>query len=86
MLLGSDPLKLSGHDSNLRNCEFYGDNYIVSCSDDKTVRLWDLKSCKEIRRLEFPSAVSDLEVSTRNRTLTLTYGSTVAFWNLETLV
>jgi len=81
----ADPIKLSGHNSNLRNCEFYGDNFIVSSSDDKTLRMWDVKTCKEIRRIDFPSPVSDLEVSRSNHFMTITYGATVAFWDLNAM-
>lgn len=79
----AEPLKLSGHESNLRHCLFYGDNHIVSCSDDKTLRIWDVNSGQEVRRLDFPSIVSDIEILQDARILTMTYGSHVAFWNLD---
>jgi serine-threonine kinase receptor-associated protein len=81
----AEPAKMMGHESNLRHCEFYTENIIVSCSDDKTIRLWDVTSAQEIRKLEFPNIVSDIEVSTQNRLLTITHGNTVAFWNLDNL-
>jgi len=81
----AEPLKLSGHESNLRHCLFYGDKCIVSCSDDKTLRIWDVTSGQEVRRIDFPSVVSDIEVGNESRTLTMTYGSHVAFWNLDNL-
>jgi serine-threonine kinase receptor-associated protein len=79
----ADVLKMSGHESNLRHCAFYGDKYVVSCSDDKTLRVWDITIGQEVKKLEFPSVVEDIEVSSVNKTLTLTYGSNVAFWNLD---
>jgi len=81
----ADPVKMTGHESNLRHVAFYGEKYIVSCSDDKTLRLWDTTSAQEIRRLDFPSIVNDIEVNTVNRTLSICYGTMVAFWNLDNL-
>lgn len=83
MLGPVEPIKMTGHESNLRHCEFYTEKFIVSCSDDKTVRLWDVGSAQEVKKLEFPNIVSDIEVSTQNRMLTLTHGNTVAFWSLD---
>lgn len=78
-----DALKMAGHESNLRHVAFFGDKYVVSCSDDKTMKLWDITTGQDIRTLEFPCVVEDIEVSTQTRMLTLAYGNVVAFWNLD---
>jgi len=81
----ADPIKLSGHESNLRHVKFYTDKFIISCSDDKTVRIWDMRSCQEIKRLEFGNIVSDMDVIAQNKCMIVTHGTRVAFWNLDNL-
>jgi len=81
----ADPLKLNGHESNLRHCKFYTDKFVISCSDDKTVRVWDMRTCQEIHRLDFSNIVNDLEINPQKKSMTVTYGSSVAFWNLDNL-
>ncbi|OXA55276.1 serine-threonine kinase receptor-associated protein isoform X2 [Folsomia candida] len=81
----ADALKMAGHESNLRHCAFFGDKCVVSCSDDKTLRLWDINSAQAVRKLEFPCVVEDIQVCYATRILTLTYGNIVAFWDLDTM-
>lgn len=48
----------------------------------QTVRLWDLRTCSQVQRIVCPNEVSDLDIN--DSTLTLCYGNTVAFGNVET--
>lgn len=57
---------MAGHESNLRHCAFFGDKCVVSCSDDKTLRLWDINSAQAVRKLEFPCVVEDIQVGLIN--------------------
>ncbi|XP_026470555.1 serine-threonine kinase receptor-associated protein [Ctenocephalides felis] len=72
----------TGHNGGIKRALFCrGDSCIVSCADDKTMRLWDRTLCKEIHRVDFPAAPSSLELSKDGSILTATHGDTVSFWD-----
>lgn len=75
---------ISGHTSNIKNALFtYFDKRIISASDDKTVRIWDVASGEEIHKLEFPSIPNSIEVSKDGTILVISYGHFTSFWNAE---
>ncbi|ETO08836.1 hypothetical protein RFI_28551 [Reticulomyxa filosa] len=52
-ILGKRNYSLCGHSDIVNNAKFSSDGkMIVSCSNDHTIRLWDVKSRKEIKRFE----------------------------------
>uniref|UniRef100_A0A069DYQ4 Serine-threonine kinase receptor-associated protein n=1 Tax=Panstrongylus megistus TaxID=65343 RepID=A0A069DYQ4_9HEMI len=79
-------LEFSGHSGCIKQAYYLrDDSRVVSCSDDKTLRLWDVKSGQEIDKLEFTMVPNSVEVSQDGQILTVTAGSTVSFWQAETL-
>ena len=54
---------------------------ILSCSDDKTLRLWDRVTGKEIRQVGFSSTPSSIEISPDGTIITLTQGKNITFLN-----
>lgn len=76
----------SGHAGNIKRAIFArNDRYVISCADDKTMRLWDRMSGQETMRVEFNAHPNSLELSRDGNILTVTYGSNVAFFETETL-
>lgn len=81
----SEPEIISNYNSNVRCCLWLNDNkYIVSASDDKTIRLWDVKDKREVNKLELLSAPCDLELSSDEQVLTVASGNKVIFLNALT--
>ncbi|XP_064627901.1 serine-threonine kinase receptor-associated protein-like [Lineus longissimus] len=77
----AEPIQFSGHTSNIRNVMFLdGNKQIVSASDDKTVKVWDATSGKEIQSLEFPRSPISLELAKGGDVLVIAYGPMVSFW------
>ncbi|CAH1799858.1 unnamed protein product [Owenia fusiformis] len=80
----SDPISFNGHTSSIKSAVFTLDGkYIISAGDDKSVRVWEVSSQKEIKKLEFIANPSSLELSQDGKTLTISYGNFVTFYNTE---
>ncbi|XP_015367716.1 PREDICTED: serine-threonine kinase receptor-associated protein [Diuraphis noxia] len=76
----------NGHTSGIKHVMFFqNDRRIISCADDKTVRIWDPLSGKEIHKMEFSAIPTSLEVSRDESIVTIAHGSCVSFWNAESL-
>lgn len=85
-LIITEPLKINGHTSSIRHALFLNDDrWLISASDDKTIRLWDLKSLQEIQRLEFSSIPNDLELSADKNLLTVASANSVSFHEINGL-
>lgn len=85
-LLYIDPVKFSGHSSAVRHALFANDDkWVVSVSDDKTLRFWDRVSEKEIKRVEFNSIPISFELSQDKKILTVCSGNKVSFWDVDSL-
>lgn len=61
------------------------DKFIVSAAEDKTLRLWDRSIGQEVQRVEFNAHPNSIELSADNNILTVTHGTSVSFWETETL-
>jgi serine-threonine kinase receptor-associated protein len=82
----SDPIKFAGHSQAVRHALFVrNDKWLISASDDKTVRFWDRTSGEEIKKLEFGSVPSSVEVSRDGGVLTVCSGEKVSFWDIESM-
>nr|CAD7266629.1 unnamed protein product [Timema shepardi] len=78
----AEPQVFSGHTSGIRHVLFFRDDtHLVSCADDRTLRVWDISSGKETQKLDFNTIPSSLEVSRDGTTLTVTHGNIVSFWD-----
>lgn len=73
-----------GHTSGIKHVIFFrGDKNIVSCADDKTVRVWDRLSGKEVHKLDFPTSPSSIEVSRDGSVITVSHSKNVTFLESE---
>merc|ERR1711862_744794 len=57
---------------------------VVSCAEDKTLKVWDMRSKEAVFSHTFPKAVSGLEISKDNTTWTVGQGEEVSIWNAQT--
>ncbi|XP_011498271.1 PREDICTED: serine-threonine kinase receptor-associated protein [Ceratosolen solmsi marchali] len=82
----AEPQIFSGHTSGLRHVSFYeNDTLLVSCAEDKTMRVWDRHNGKEIRNLDFQSVPRSMEVSKDGSIITTTHSNIVTFWDSKEL-
>lgn len=82
----SDPETYSGHTGVIKRALFCrNDKYVVSAADDKSMRLWDRSAGQEVQRVDFTANPNSLELSTDGNIITVTHGSSVSFWETETL-
>ncbi|XP_021931927.1 serine-threonine kinase receptor-associated protein [Zootermopsis nevadensis] len=80
------PTVFSGHTSGIRHVIFFrGDTHLVTCADDRTLRVWDRTSGQEVQKLDFSAIPSSLEVARDGSTLTVTHGNVVSFWDAQSL-
>ncbi|GBM28273.1 Serine-threonine kinase receptor-associated protein [Araneus ventricosus] len=75
---------MSGHTAAVKKALFLHDeNMVVSAADDKTVRFWDLTSLQDVKKLEFDTSPSSLELSSNGEILVITHGHSVSFYNVK---
>lgn len=80
-----EPDVLGAHQGAISHAQFNGsDQQVVSCAEDKTVKVWDTRSKEAIFSHTFPKAVAALELSRDGSTWTIGQGEEVSFWNAET--
>ncbi|KAJ8915128.1 hypothetical protein NQ315_000380 [Exocentrus adspersus] len=80
------PEVFSGHTGGIRHVSFFRDDtHLVSCADDKTLRVWDRASGKEVQKVEFASTPNSLEVSKDGSVITVAYANHVSFLDSGTL-
>jgi len=65
---GRKPMVLTGHAAAVRALRFLPeDKQLVSCGEDNTVRLWDLKTGENVRTWQQPAWVMDIAVTPDGR-------------------
>jgi serine-threonine kinase receptor-associated protein len=76
----------AGHSGAIKRALFCrNDKCIVSCAEDKAVKIWDRSTGSEIQQVEFATNPSSIEISRDGTILTCTNGSNVSFFEMETL-
>lgn len=76
---------LSGHQGAISHAQYNGsDQQVVSCAEDKTLKVWDMRSKEVIFSHTFTKSVSALELSKDNKMWTVGHAEEVSFWNAET--
>lgn len=82
----AEPQIFSGHGGPLKRALFCrNDKYVISGAEDKTLRLWDRSIGQEVQRIEFNAHPNSIELSADYNILTVTHGTSVSFWETETL-
>jgi len=77
---------ISGHTAAVRHAAFANDDkWLISASDDKSVRIFDRASGSEIKKLDFASIPSSFELSRNGSILSVCSGLKVSFWDVEKL-
>lgn len=80
------PDVFTGHTAGIKHALFFrNDTAIVSIADDKSLRVWDKPTKKEIQKVDFPTNPSSLEVSRDGTVITVTNANKVSFFDAESL-
>jgi len=78
---------LNGHLAKVRKVQFLSDGKtLLSGSDDKTIRIWDTRSGKQLHVIETPSSVTSMEVLRPAERIVVSAGSDdlIRFWDIKT--
>ena len=84
----AEPLVIEGSQAPLRSCLWHpaDANLIVSCgSDEKAVRVWDVRTASECQSVECSAACLSLELSPDGGCLTTADGDAVNFYDARQL-
>ncbi|XP_071503516.1 serine-threonine kinase receptor-associated protein-like [Diadema antillarum] len=77
-----DPIQFSGHEDNIRNVLFLPDDKTcASCGDDKTLRIWDIASNSEVRKIPLSCGNASMDLVWDGSTLVVTHGKIVSFYD-----
>lgn len=80
------PEIFKGHSGNIKRALFCrNDQYLISCAEDKSIRVWDRRSGQEVQHVDFPANPNSIEISRDESVVTVTHGSSVAFFETDTL-
>ncbi|XP_045475818.1 serine-threonine kinase receptor-associated protein [Harmonia axyridis] len=80
------PEVYTGHTSGIKHVQFFrNDTHLISCADDKTLRVWNRATGSEVQKIEFPSVPGSLEVSRDGTVITVTHSNHVVFLDAEHL-
>ena len=82
----SDPDILTGHSGSIKRAIFFrNDRCILSCAEDKTMRVWDRSTGAEVQRIDFTTTPNSLELSADQNVVTVAHGNSVSFFDADTL-
>lgn len=76
----------AGHSGAIKRALFCrNDKCIVSCAEDKAIRIWDRSSGMEVQHIEFSLNPINIEISHDGSILTVANGSHVTFFEINSL-
>jgi WD40 repeat protein len=76
--------KLSGHELVIRDLEMIDENTIASCSEDKTIKVWDLNNKKLLYTLEgHGEGVKCIKLLKDGRLASGAYDNLIKLWDLK---
>jgi WD40 repeat protein len=78
---------LKGHLGKVRKVRFLSDGKtLLSSSDDKTIRIWDTRSGKQLHLIETPTSVFSMEVLRPAERIVVSagYDDSIRFWDIKT--
>ena len=82
---GDELMSFRGHEARIAKVAFCAaGRRVVSCSDDKTIRVWDVETGKEVRRMAHGHGVSDLAIFPDGRRVLATSADSSIVWDMET--
>ncbi|KAK8808496.1 hypothetical protein WA158_008397 [Blastocystis sp. Blastoise] len=77
--------KISGHSDWINDILVWDDDRIITCSDDKTIKVWDLKKSKCIGTLIGHTSFVKKLVKYHNRLLSCSFDTTILVWDVDSL-
>ncbi|KAK2141255.1 hypothetical protein LSH36_1134g02084 [Paralvinella palmiformis] len=82
--IDSEPDTLPGHTGGIPSCVWlHNGTNVISVSDDKTMRMWDVVNKQEVKQLTLPAVPNSVELSHDGEVITVPYGNTVGFYKAE---
>ncbi|BBM82374.1 DUF4062 domain-containing protein [Candidatus Uabimicrobium amorphum] len=75
---------LFGHSDWVYNVAFVDDTTLISCSEDSTIRFWDITRAKSESRIGHSSHVSSIDINKNTQqVMTASFDKKVMLWNLQ---
>ncbi|RUP43849.1 WD40-repeat-containing domain protein [Jimgerdemannia flammicorona] len=76
------PLEADGHAGTIKSVAFdERRNVILSAGEDKVIRVWDLRTFKQVTTLDADDAITSMNLSSDGKYITSTAGSHAYFWD-----
>jgi len=80
----ADPVKFTGHTGGIQRTMFLpGDKKVLSAATDKTIRVWDVETQKELKKITLDASPNDMELSADSTVLTVANGKKVSFYSVS---
>jgi serine-threonine kinase receptor-associated protein len=80
----SEPQLLQGHTACVKVVRYLNDkNSILSAGEDKTMRIWDVRTGGTVRQLDFGGHINSVELTADGSLMTVAAGTEVSFWDVS---
>ncbi|XP_072045637.1 serine-threonine kinase receptor-associated protein-like [Amphiura filiformis] len=78
----AEPVTFTGHTGALRYVRWcVGEKQIISAADDKTIRVWDVRSQLEVKKIESDSSSLSMDLSQDGSVLVVTHNKATSFYD-----